>query len=80
MHDLVIRGGTVFDGTGTGGRTADVVVNDGASPRLAKRVGVGVKKLTLTVWRSPPVSSMSIPTLMRKSFGIRRSVRLRYTG
>ncbi len=29
MHDLVIRGGLVVDGTGRAGRIADVVVNDG---------------------------------------------------
>ena len=29
MHDLVIRGGTVVDGTGATARTADVTVTDG---------------------------------------------------
>ena len=41
MHDLVIRGGTVFDGTGTGGRTADVVVNDGRITEVGKASGRG---------------------------------------
>jgi N-acyl-D-aspartate/D-glutamate deacylase len=29
MHDIVIKGGTVVDGTGTTGRTADVAISDG---------------------------------------------------
>src|SRR4051812_47880496 len=29
MHDLIIRGGTLVDGTGAAARTADVVVDDG---------------------------------------------------
>ena len=29
MHDLVIQGGTVVDGTGAPARTADITVTDG---------------------------------------------------
>ena len=29
MHDLVIRGGSVVDGTGAAARTADIAVDDG---------------------------------------------------
>src|SRR5947209_2518034 len=29
MHDLVIKGGTVVDGTGASGRTADIAISDG---------------------------------------------------
>jgi N-acyl-D-aspartate/D-glutamate deacylase len=36
MHDLVIRGGTVVDGTGSAPRLADVAVDGG----LISKVGV----------------------------------------
>ena len=36
MHDLVIRGGTVVDGTGAPARVADVAIDDG----LISQVGV----------------------------------------
>ena len=29
MHDLVIKGGNVVDGTGAPGRTADIAITDG---------------------------------------------------
>ena len=38
MHDLVIRGGTVVDGTGAPARTADVAVDDGVVVEVG-RVG-----------------------------------------
>ena len=42
MHDLVIRGGTVVDGTGTAPRAADVAVDGG----LISKVGVVSSPLT----------------------------------
>ena len=36
QHDLIIRGGTVIDGTGTAGRTADVAVNDGVISEVGR--------------------------------------------
>ena len=38
MHDLILRGATVYDGSGTPGRTADVAVRDG---RIAEVGRVG---------------------------------------
>ena len=36
MHELVIRGGTVVDGTGRAPRTADVVVDDGRVTEIGR--------------------------------------------
>ena len=36
MHDLVIRGGSVVDGTGAPARTADVAITDGVITDVGK--------------------------------------------
>jgi N-acyl-D-aspartate/D-glutamate deacylase len=41
MHDLVVRGASVIDGTGAGQRVADVAVDDGVIAAVSNGAGVG---------------------------------------
>ncbi len=45
MHDLVIRGGTVVDGTGSPARSADVAVEDGVIVAVGMVEGRGTKEI-----------------------------------
>ena len=45
MHDLVIRGGTVVDGTGAPARTADVAVRDGLVVEVGPKAGPGRREV-----------------------------------
>ena len=45
MHDLVIRGGLVIDGTGAEPRAADVAVNDGKITEVGRDVGTARRSL-----------------------------------
>ena len=45
MHDLVIRGGTVVDGTGVPGRTADVAITDGTITEVGQVDGAAAREL-----------------------------------
>jgi N-acyl-D-aspartate/D-glutamate deacylase len=44
-HDLVIRGGTVIDGTGSPRRTADVAVSDGTVTEVGTVSGLGTREI-----------------------------------
>ncbi len=48
MHDLVIRGGRVVDGTGSPSRIADVAVTDGRVVAVGTVPGAGVEELDAT--------------------------------
>jgi len=45
MHELVIRGGTVVDGTGAEGRIADVAVDDGKVTQIGHVDGRGTREI-----------------------------------
>ena len=44
-HDLVIRGGTVVDGTGGPTRTADVAITDGVVTEVGRVDGAGREEI-----------------------------------
>ncbi|HZQ84572.1 MAG TPA: amidohydrolase family protein, partial [Acidimicrobiales bacterium] len=45
MHDLVIRGGTIVDGTGGPVRTGDVAVDDGVITQVGDVAGAGTREI-----------------------------------
>ena len=50
MHDLIVRGGTVVDGTGAPPRVADVAVDDGRITEVGP-VGADGAETSLTLGR-----------------------------
>ncbi len=48
MHDLVIRGGTVVDGTGAERRVADVAIDDGVITAVGGDIGPGRREIDAT--------------------------------
>ena len=45
MHDLVVRGGTVIDGTGGPARTADVAISGGTIIAIGKDLGAAARTI-----------------------------------
>ena len=78
--DIVIRGGTVFDGSGAPGRVADVAIADGVITRDRHRTCDGERELDASgcVGRAR-ASSTSTRTTTRRCSGIRRCGRRRTT-
>src|SRR5690606_14378314 len=48
MHDLVIRGGLVVDGTGAKGRTADIAIDNGLVMEVGKITAKGKREIDAT--------------------------------
>src|SRR5262249_43816705 len=45
VHDLIVRGGTVVDGTGAPGRTADVAISDGVVTEVGRVEGAARQEI-----------------------------------
>ena len=45
MHDLVIRGGTVIDGTGASRETGDIAIKDGKLAEVGGKIGPGRREI-----------------------------------
>jgi N-acyl-D-amino-acid deacylase len=48
MHDLIIRGGLVVDGTGAKGRTADIAIDNGLVTEVGKITAKGTREIDAT--------------------------------
>ena len=73
-HDVVVRGGTVVDGTGAAARTADVAIDE--RPHHRDRAGSTAgapRRSTPTAPSSPRAGSTSTPTTTARSPGTPRS-------
>ena len=72
MHDLVIRGGTIVDGSGGELFTGDIAI-DGATITQVGTVGArGREEIDASARSSPPASSTSTRIMMGRRPGIRR--------
>ena len=56
MHDLVIRGGLVVDGTGAKGRTADIAIDNGLVMEVGKITAKGAGTCYVYVYAHNGVS------------------------
>ena len=68
--DIVIKGGTVFDGSGAPGRDADVAITDGVIVEIGPNLSGDARARRHRAARSRPASSTSTRTTTRRCSGI----------
>ena len=79
MVDLVIRNGTVVDGTGAPPVVADVAIDGGRIVAVGRELGPGAREIDATGCSSPPAGSTSTPTTTARPPGTTCSPRARGT-
>jgi hypothetical protein len=79
IHDIVIRGGLVVDGSGAPAREADVAIADGRIVAVGRHILRGRREIDARGKIVTPASSTCTPTTTRKPHGIRFSRRRRST-
>ena len=72
MDYLLIKGGTVYDGTGAPGQTADVVVNSGRITKIGRADSPAKRTIDADGLVVSPGLWMCTPISTRRSFGIPR--------
>ncbi len=75
MHDIVIRGGTIVDGTGKAAFTGDVAIADGRIAAVGGKQGPASARSTPMVCWSRPAGSTCTPTMTDRRCGTRCSRR-----
>jgi N-acyl-D-aspartate/D-glutamate deacylase len=73
MHDIVIRGGTIIDGTGAGAVTGDVAIAGARLAEVGGKTGLGKREIDANGCWSPPGGLISIPIAMARRPGTRCS-------
>jgi N-acyl-D-aspartate/D-glutamate deacylase len=69
VHDLIIRGGTVFDGTGAKAFEADVAVSDGRIAAVGKLAASARDEIDARGQMVTPGSSISIRIMTGRPCG-----------
>lgn len=71
MHDIVIRGGTILDGTGGEAFTGDIAIDGGRLTAVGGKAGAAKREIEANGLLVTPAGSMSIPTMTAGQPGTR---------